>query len=388
MDYAKKTQNLEAKREKLEAQLEIKGISEQERHDIRQQISDYTTEITALYTLQGQMALQPAVARCPEDVYIKVTLVGWRRYVGLRERVTNCARIEGARGYVSPRDFDILLELRFKAPEACAKFEIELRSATRLFNVQIPKFDMQTPPSRAAAFPFVEAYQRLDELSPDREISATTPERRSEMRNQVFTFQRIEDVPFFADMCHLIPRRIVSSKADQWCFLFASSIFKSCTDATIPTVSFRVGGPATHVTVVENRTALLLTVDFSACEDDARVYFRRTVVNSAQWNGWEATIPIHVVAGQEDLFREAIQWRTDSVALFREAMRQDPTNPQHRWYTMIPLDAQDEATGTLVYKHLALYKVPVKSERQSAEHEESPAEDDLESVGSLLQDVA
>ena len=45
MDYNKKIDELEAERAELKAELKTKGISEQKKHDIRQQISDYTKEI-------------------------------------------------------------------------------------------------------------------------------------------------------------------------------------------------------------------------------------------------------------------------------------------------------------------------------------------------------
>jgi hypothetical protein len=378
MEYSTKIDILEVKRAQLEAELsmvaaaitsEEEGSARQQRlsakeHDLNQRIIAVDTQITAYVNAQARQL------NVDSAVFIRVILVGWRRYVGLREKVTNCARRRGAHGYVRPSNFDILLELRFKAPEACANFESDLRSATTLYNLRLPKFDMQFPPPHTAAFPFVESYQRIDEMSPDREASATTPERRMVMRHQVYNYQRIENVPEEADMCHLIPRRIVSSKADQWCFLFASTIFNRYTDAKIPTVSFRIGGRAEHAAVVENRTALLLTVDFSACSATARSYFRSNVVNTAEWNGWEATIPVHIVADQEALLRETIRWRTDSIARFRDVMKDDPTNPQHHWYTVVPLDSQDDATGKFLYEHLALYKVPVKSCRRFAEQEE------------------
>ena len=50
MDYIKEIQQLKAKREVLEAQLNIKGISEQKEHDIRQQIIAVGNEITTLYS--------------------------------------------------------------------------------------------------------------------------------------------------------------------------------------------------------------------------------------------------------------------------------------------------------------------------------------------------
>ncbi len=49
MSYQKEIDSLKIKRDQLEAQLTMKGLSEAREHDIRQQISDYTKEITAIY---------------------------------------------------------------------------------------------------------------------------------------------------------------------------------------------------------------------------------------------------------------------------------------------------------------------------------------------------
>jgi hypothetical protein len=49
MDYAKEIAELETRREKLEEQLSIKGISEQKEHVIRQQIIAIDNLITAMY---------------------------------------------------------------------------------------------------------------------------------------------------------------------------------------------------------------------------------------------------------------------------------------------------------------------------------------------------
>ena len=65
MDYNKEIETLEAKRDELEAQLNTKGISEQKELAIHQQISDYTKEITMLYS------------KLPEDSDIVIPFFGW-----------------------------------------------------------------------------------------------------------------------------------------------------------------------------------------------------------------------------------------------------------------------------------------------------------------------
>ena len=55
MDYNKKIETLEAKRDKLEAQLNTKGIDKEEKHDINQRIIAVDSQITALYNLLGRV---------------------------------------------------------------------------------------------------------------------------------------------------------------------------------------------------------------------------------------------------------------------------------------------------------------------------------------------
>lgn len=62
MDYAKKIAELKIRREKLEEQLNIKGISEQEKHDINQRIIATTNEITQYVSkLPSQMEQNEAM---------------------------------------------------------------------------------------------------------------------------------------------------------------------------------------------------------------------------------------------------------------------------------------------------------------------------------------
>ena len=103
-------------------------------------------------------------------------------------------------------------------------------------------------------------------------------------------------------MCHLIPRAIVTSKADQWCFVFASGAFNRYTNMRVPRVSLSVVGDAANVAVAENRTALLLSADFIYCDSDDRQLFRKNLVENALWDGWKAVIPISVPTNQKGLF--------------------------------------------------------------------------------------
>ena len=185
-------------------------------------------------------------------------------------------------------------------------------------------------------------------------------------------------------MCRLIPRAIVTSKADQWCFLFASTAFNRCTAARVPRVSLSVVSGAANVAVAENRTALLLSVDFTLCYSDERQYFRRTLGENALWDGWKAVIPISVPTDQKGHFCQAIQWRSDSVRRFRDELKEEPTT-QKRWYTVIPLDSQD-GDGKYLYDLLAPFKLPVVSGRRTREPDRTSldADDDLEDDDNLL----
>ena len=60
MDCKKEIQELKAKRDQLEAQLNIEGIDKEEKHDIHQRIIAIGNEITAYVNLLGRV---PAVAR-------------------------------------------------------------------------------------------------------------------------------------------------------------------------------------------------------------------------------------------------------------------------------------------------------------------------------------
>jgi hypothetical protein len=112
MNYPKKIEALEAKRELLEtkrelleAQVTMKGLDKEEKHDIRQQICNYTneifaytTEITALYgrlapppderwigqRVIDEMSANPVAIGAP--AIVSTTLASW---AGVRDSTTS-----------------------------------------------------------------------------------------------------------------------------------------------------------------------------------------------------------------------------------------------------------------------------------------------------------
>ena len=65
-------------------------------------------------------------------------------------------------------------------------------------------------------------------------------------------------------------------------------------------------------------------------------------------------------------------------------MKEEPTT-QNRWYTVIPLDSQDD-DGNYLYDLLAPFKLPVVSGRRTREPDRTSldADDDLEDDDNLL----
>ena len=99
MDYTTKVETLETKRENLEAELKTKGISAEERHDIRQQIIAIDNQITALYSLLNNPALsQGALAQSPpaQSQKFEARVIRAATYRNFRKHVYNLAVRHGA----------------------------------------------------------------------------------------------------------------------------------------------------------------------------------------------------------------------------------------------------------------------------------------------------